>query len=116
MDEEKGPADKAIDEMLSVAKDAKDERTLAIVIDDTSKQVRKDLWKAIKAWPEEDRLAFAMGMSYYHEYLGGLLAHGLHDIAERHGWDRDQYENFMFMCLTADCKALAGLVDKLRKG
>ena len=115
MDEEKSPADKAIDDLQSVVSEAKMERTFEKVIDDTTKRVRKTFWKAIKAWPEEDRFAFAMGMTHYHEYLGSLLAHGLHDIADNNDFDREEYENFLFMCLTADCKALTGLVDKLGK-
>ena len=115
MDEEKSPADKAIEDLLSVASEAKAERTVEKAIDDTTKQVRKTFWKAIKAWPVEDRFAFAMGMAHYHEYLGGMLAHGLHDIADNQDFDREQYENFLFICLTADCKALTGLVSKLRK-
>ncbi len=115
MDEEKSPADKAMDDMLSIASEAKMERTFEKVIDITTKKVRKDFWKAIKQWPVEDRLAFAMGMAHYHEYLGSMLAHGLHEIADKHDFDREEYENFLFLCLTADCKALAGLVDKLRK-
>ena len=115
MDEEKSPADKAMDDMLSVASEAKLERTFEKVINDTTKTVRKTFWKAIKAWPEEDRFAFARGMAYYHEYLGSLLAHGLHDIADNQDFDREEYENFLFLCLTADCNALSGLVDKLGK-
>ncbi len=116
MDEEKSAADKAMDEMLATAFEAKlSDKAYNKAIDDTTKQVRKGFWKAINKWPVEDRFAFAMGMAQYHEYFGGLLAHGLHDIAEQQGYDRAQYEDFLFTCLTADCKALTGLVDKLKK-
>lgn len=114
--EDKSPADKALEEMLGAASQESEKKEWTKAFDNSVAMARKEFWKMTQAWPEEYRYAFAMGMLEYHKYLGFLLAYDFATVVREQDYNREEYEQFLFTCLTSDCTALTKVAKKLKKG